>query len=63
MRIMFNVFDVPNCYLARSAVMSVYAKGRTNGLVVDSGSGMTHIVPVFEGSSISHAVQKTIFAG
>merc|ERR1712039_598374 len=45
------------------AVMSLYAAGRTTGLVVDSGDGVSHTVPVFEGFSIPHAVEKMEIAG
>merc|ERR1739844_193053 len=54
---------VPNCYIAIQAVMSLYAAGRTTGLVVDSGDGVSHTVPVFEGFSIPHAVEKMEIAG
>ena len=43
--------------------MSLYAAGRTTGLVVDSGDGVSHTVPVFEGFSIPHAVEKMEIAG
>ena len=56
MKIMFEIYDVPNFYIARSAAMSVYAKGRTTGLVIDSGSKVTQVVPVFEGDEKRHAV-------
>lgn len=62
-QIMFETFEVPNCYVAIQAVMSLYAAGRTTGLVVDSGDGVTHTVPVFEGFSIPHAVEKMDIAG
>jgi len=61
--IMFETFQVKNCYVAIQAVMSLYAAGRTTGLVVDSGDGVTHTVPVFEGFSIPHAVEKMEIAG
>ena len=61
--IMFETFEVPNCYVAIQAVMSLYAAGRTTGLVVDSGDGVTHTVPVFEGFSIPHAIEKMEIAG
>ena len=61
--IMFETFDVPNAYIAIQAVMSLYAAGRTTGLVVDSGDGVSHTVPVFEGFSIPHAVEKMEIAG
>jgi actin len=60
---MFETFDVQNMYVAIQAVMSLYANGRSTGLVVDSGDGVTHTVPVFEGFSIPHAIEKMEIAG
>jgi len=62
-QIMFETFEVQNIYVAIQAVMSLYSAGRTTGLVVDSGDGVTHTVPVFEGFSLPHAVEKCMIAG
>merc|ERR1711918_85837 len=62
-QIMFETFEVQNIYVAIQAVMSLYSAGRTTGLVVDSGDGVTHTVPVFEGFQIPHAVKKNFVAG
>jgi len=62
-QIMFESFDVPACYVAIQAVLSLYSSGRTTGVVFDSGDGVTHIVPVYEGYSLPHAVQRMDLAG
>lgn len=62
-RIMFEDFDVPAMYIQIQAVLSLYAAGRTTGIVVDSGDGVTHTVPIFEGYQIPHAIDKILLAG
>lgn len=56
MEIMFEDFAVPAFYVSMQAVMSLFASGRTLGLVVDSGEGGTAVVPVFEAYSLRHAI-------
>ena len=45
--IMFESFEVPAYYLAIQAVLSLYSSGRTTGLVLDAGDGVTHTVPIY----------------
>ncbi|MGQ4833456.1 MAG: actin, cytoplasmic 2 [Candidatus Asgardarchaeia archaeon] len=61
--IMFETFGVPAIYVSMQAVLSLYASGRTTGLVIDSGDGVTHIVPIFEGFAITHAIRRIDLGG
>jgi len=53
---MFETFNVPSLYLAIQSVLSLYSTGSTTGLVLDSGAGVTHTVPIYEGYALPHAV-------
>lgn len=62
-QIMFETFTIPAFYVAIQAVLSLYASGRTSGIVLDSGDGVTHTVPIYEGFSLPHAVLRIDLAG
>ena len=50
---MFETFNVPAFYVNIQAVLSLYASGRTTGIVMDSGDGVSHVVPIYEGKYIN----------
>uniref|UniRef100_A0A8D0HI42 Uncharacterized protein n=1 Tax=Sphenodon punctatus TaxID=8508 RepID=A0A8D0HI42_SPHPU len=61
--LMFESFKVPALYLSIQATLALYASARTNGLVIDSGDGVTHTVPIYEGHCLPHAVSRLDVAG
>merc|ERR1711970_1573995 len=62
-QIMFETFNMPAMFMSIQAVLSLYASGRTTGLVEDIGDGVTHVVPVYEGFALPHAISRLDLAG
>ena len=70
--IMFETFNVPGLYIGVQAVLALAASWTTaqqkqrnslTGTVIDSGDGVTHVIPVVDGYVIGSAVKHVPLAG
>ena len=62
-RIMFETFNVPALYVALPAFLSLFASGRTTGIVLDCGAGVTYAAPIYEGCIIAHGLLRLDLGG
>lgn len=44
-------------------MLTLYQQGLLTGVVVDSGEGVTHICPVYEGYALNHLTRRLDIAG
>ncbi|KUL88750.1 hypothetical protein ZTR_05160 [Talaromyces verruculosus] len=61
--VMLEGYGFGGVYVAIQAVLALYAQGLSSGVVVDSGDGVTHIVPVFESTVLNHHIRRLDVAG
>ena len=54
-QVMFESFGAPRVSQANSGVLALLASGRTRGVVLECGGGVSSAVPVFEGFALRHA--------
>jgi actin-related protein 2 len=65
-RMLENMFETYNFEAAKvsiQAMLVLYAQGLMTGVVVDSGDGVTHVVPVWEGICPPNLIRRLNVAG
>lgn len=69
--IMFETFNIPGLYIAMQATLALIAswgskkdgKRSLTGTVIDSGDGVTHIIPVVDGYVVGSCIKHIPIAG
>ena len=62
-QIFFESLHVPALYITPSSPLALYASGRTTGLVLECGEGVTSATPIYEGFAISHGISRAEYGG
>ncbi|RCN32780.1 Actin [Ancylostoma caninum] len=62
-QVMFEQYGFHSIHVAVQAVLTLYAQGLLTGVVVDSGDGVTHICPVYQGYALHHLTRRLDIAG
>lgn len=62
-QVMFETFSASSLYVLNQAVAAQFASGYTSGVVVSSGDGVTHVVPIYYGHALDYATMKLDIGG
>jgi len=62
-QIMFETFKVPALFIPNPCLLALISEAKCNGIVVDSGDGVTQCVPIFDGFSIKQAIMHLDLGG
>ena len=62
-QVLFETYNVPQMRIELDALLSLYCSGRTTGLSVSSGGGVTSVLPVYEGYAIQSAMKRLDIGG
>ncbi|EFB20765.1 hypothetical protein PANDA_004559, partial [Ailuropoda melanoleuca] len=61
--LMFETFGIPAMHVTSQSLLSIYSYGKTSGLVVESGHGVSHVVPISEGDVLPGLTARADYAG
>ena len=62
-QVILETFNAPAIYTAIQAVLFLYTSGRTTGITMDSGDGVSHCEPICEGYTMYHTALRFAMAG
>lgn len=60
---MFEKYQFQGAHVSIQAMLTLYAQGLLTGVVVDTGDGVTHVVPVYDGFVPQHLIRRLDVAG
>jgi len=60
---MFEEYGFGQTMVAIQAVLVLYAQGLLTGVVLDSGDGVSHVIPVYEGYGLPNLIKRLNVAG
>ncbi|XP_044274847.1 actin-like protein 7A [Varanus komodoensis] len=60
---LFETFCTPAMHIAYQSRLSMYSYGKTSGLVVESGHGVSYVVPIYEGYTMPNITERVDYAG
>lgn len=60
---MLDSIRVNSLFLQVQSALSLYSVGKATGLVLDSGEGVTHTVPIYNGNVLTNSIEKINLGG
>lgn len=58
LELFFEKFQVEKIQYGMQALMSLFAEGMMTAMLLDSGDGVTHCIPVFDGNVITTSFER-----
>ena len=62
-QVMFKIFNTPAMYVAIPRCTGIISLWLSIGIAVESGDGVTHTLPVYEGYTVPHTILRLDLAG